>query len=146
MNRMTLCCACRIQFCDTADCKSALRGDGSWRAFFRFRACIGTMNLKFLRQSEGSSGGTSGVWFMESEGVDASFPRRLTTPQLPRSNVSVTLPAVMRGLISAFTHRGLSPHQFTPTSGAHQAASGNGAIGSLFHIGLISRAMAEQQR
>ena len=28
-------------------------------------------------------------------------------------------PSVMRGPTTAFTHRGLSPHQFTPMSGAH---------------------------
>ena len=27
----------------------------------------------------------------------------------------------MRGPTTAFTHRGLSPHQFTPMSGAHEA-------------------------
>src|SRR5882724_2905621 len=30
-----------------------------------------------------------------------------------------TLPLVMRGRTTVFPHRGLSPHQFTPMSGAH---------------------------
>jgi HEAT repeat protein len=33
----------------------------------------------------------------------------------------------MRGPTTAFTHRGLSPHQFTPMSGAHHPATGNAA-------------------
>ena len=49
----------------------------------------------------------------------ASFPRNLTIPQLLRSNVWAIVPLVMRGPTTAFTHRGLSPHQFTPMSGAH---------------------------
>jgi hypothetical protein len=33
------------------------------------------------------------------------------------------LPFDMKGPITAFTHRGLSPHQFTPMSGAHKGLS-----------------------
>ena len=32
-----------------------------------------------------------------------------------------------------FTHRGLTPHQFTPMSGAHQITSLDAAMTLLFH-------------
>ncbi len=41
-------------------------------------------------------------------------------PQLLLSNVWIILPLIERDLMTVFTHRGLSPHQFTPMSGAHQ--------------------------
>gem|GEM_PF-5315447 len=34
----------------------------------------------------------------------------------------------MRSLMTVFTHRGLSPHQFTPMSGAHKPDVVNPAI------------------
>ncbi len=63
--------------------------------------------------------------------TEASFPRDLAIPQLLLSNVWITLPLVLRDLMTVFPHRGLpslaevldeggSPHQFTPRSGAHQ--------------------------
>jgi hypothetical protein len=38
------------------------------------------------------------------------------------SNVWIILPLIQRDLMTVFTHRGLSPHQFTPMSGAHQSS------------------------
>lgn len=52
--------------------------------------------------------------------TEASFPRNLAMPQLLLSNVWIILPLIERDLMTVFTHRGLSPHQFTPMSGAHQ--------------------------
>ena len=65
----------------------------------------------------------------------ASFPRNLAIPQLPRSNVLAIVPLVMRGPTTVFTHRGLSPHQFTPMSGAHQRSwSGRRASRFCLHL------------
>ena len=52
----------------------------------------------------------------------------------------------MRGPTTAFTHRGLSPHQFTPMSGAHKARAANPAMTSLFHAGRQWRGVADAQR
>jgi hypothetical protein len=49
----------------------------------------------------------------------ASFPGNLTIPQLLWSSVWVIVPLVVRGPTTVFPHRELSPHQFTPMSGAH---------------------------
>src|SRR5258708_2075478 len=38
-----------------------------------------------------------------------------------------TLPLVMRGRTTVFPHRGLSPHQFTPMSGAHEVTAPDAA-------------------
>ena len=51
--------------------------------------------------------------------------RNLAIPQLPRSSACVILPLAMRGSLTVFPHRGLSPHQFTPMSGAHQITGAN---------------------
>jgi hypothetical protein len=40
----------------------------------------------------------------------------------------------MRDLTTVFTHRGLSPHQFTPMSGAHNPDSLDAAITLLFAL------------
>jgi hypothetical protein len=37
------------------------------------------------------------------------------------------VPLVMKGPTTVFTHRGLSPHQFTPMSGAHHTMQRMGA-------------------
>ena len=59
--------------------------------------------------------------FVGSSGLtEASFPRDLAIPQLLLSNVWITLFLIMRNAMTVFTHRGLSPHQFTHMSGAHQ--------------------------
>ena len=42
---------------------------------------------------------------------------------------------VMRGPTTAFTHRGLSPHQFTPMSGAHKIGGANRRPASPFDEG-----------
>ena len=74
-------------------------------------------------------------------GPGASFPRNLTIPQLPRSNVWAIVPLVMRGPTTVFTHRGLSPHQFTPMSGAHHRPGADGGWRFLFaSVGPRSRA------
>ena len=61
--------------------------------------------------------------------TEASCPRDLAIPQLLLSNASIILPLVMSGLTTVFTHRGLSPHQFTPMSGAHQPVQATAACG-----------------
>jgi hypothetical protein len=40
---------------------------------------------------------------------------------------------VMNASLTAFPHRGLSPHQFTPMSGAHKPDAVNPAIASRLH-------------
>jgi hypothetical protein len=40
----------------------------------------------------------------------------------------------MKGRTTVFPHRGLSPHQFTPMSGAHQITSLDAAMTILLHI------------
>ncbi len=52
----------------------------------------------------------------------------------------------MNARLTAFSHRGLAPHQFTPMSGAHQAASGNGAVASGCDALRRSRAVPDQRR
>jgi len=54
--------------------------------------------------------------------TEASFPRDLAIPQLLLSSASFMLSLVMSGSLTVFLHRGLSPHQFTPMSGAHRVA------------------------
>ena len=51
----------------------------------------------------------------------ASFPRDLAIPQLLLSSASAILLPESENKMSVFPHRGLSPHQFTPMSGAHHA-------------------------
>ena len=65
--------------------------------------------------------------FVGSSGLtEASFPRNLAIPQLLLSSAWAILPLVMRASpTTVFPHRGLSPHQFTPMSGAHQVAAAN---------------------
>ena len=59
--------------------------------------------------------------FVGSSGLtEASYPRDLAIPQLLLSNVWAIVPLVMRDPTTVFIHRGLSPHQFTPMSGAHK--------------------------
>jgi len=77
--------------------------------------------------------------FVGSSGLtEASFPRDLAIPQLLLSNVWIILPLIQRDLMTVFTHRGLSPHQFTPMSGAHKTLVGS-AIGAT--CSLRSRAI-----
>src|SRR5208282_609997 len=70
------------------------------------------------------------------------FPRNLTIPPFLRSNVWAIVPLVMRGPTTVFTHRGLSPHQFTPMSGAHSVERVAGPVW-LFRFG--SRSMASHR-
>jgi len=68
--------------------------------------------------------------FVGSSGLtEASFPRRLATPQLLLSNVWIIVPLVMRGPTTVFSHRGLPPHQFTPMSGAQSGSRGDCPLG-----------------
>jgi len=55
----------------------------------------------------------------------ASLPRNLAIRQLRRSNVWAIVPLVMRDPTTVLTHRGLSPHQLTPMSGAHEVTGAN---------------------
>jgi hypothetical protein len=41
-------------------------------------------------------------------------------PQLLRPNIWAIVPLVMKSQTTVLAHRGLSPHQSTPMSGAHQ--------------------------
>jgi hypothetical protein len=64
--------------------------------------------------------------FVGSSGLtEASFPRDLAIPQLLLSSACVILPTMKAGRTTVFPHRGLSPHQFTPMSGAHQTLETN---------------------
>ena len=57
--------------------------------------------------------------------TEASFPRDLAIPQLLLSNVWAIVPLVKRDPTTVLTHRGLSPHQFTPMSGAQSGRRGD---------------------
>jgi hypothetical protein len=64
--------------------------------------------------------------FVGSSGLtEAPFPRDLAIPQLLLSSACVILPTMKAGRTTVFPHRGLSPHQFTPMSGAHQTLETN---------------------
>jgi hypothetical protein len=78
--------------------------------------------------------------------TEASFPQDLTIPQLLLSNVWVIVPLIMRDPTTVFTHRGLSPHQFTPMSGAHQPDPPNAAMSSLFQSGHHWRGIGDPGR
>ena len=59
--------------------------------------------------------------FVGSSGLtEASFPRDLAIPQLLLSSACVILLPMKASQMTVFPHRGLSPLQFTPMSGAHQ--------------------------
>src|SRR5207249_1460109 len=59
--------------------------------------------------------------------TEASFPRHLAVPQLLLSSAWAMLILVMRASLTVYPHRGLSPHQFIPMSGAHKAVQRTGA-------------------
>ena len=70
----------------------------------------------------------------------------LAAPQLLRSNVWAIVPLVMKGPTTVFLHRGLSPHQFTPMSGAHKADAPNPAMTCLFQIRSRWRGVGDLRR
>jgi len=77
----------------------------------------------------------------------ASFPRDLAIPQLLLSSASAILQAVKPGRMAVFPHRGLSPHQFAPMSGAHRVAGGIAPPGLEFgHSGRAFRRASGQAR
>src|SRR5438445_13193037 len=60
--------------------------------------------------------------FVGSSGVtEASFPRDLAIPQLLLSSACAILLTMKASRTTVFPHRGLSPLQLTPMSGAHHA-------------------------
>src|SRR5262245_57482049 len=59
--------------------------------------------------------------FVGSSGLtEASSPRDLAIPQLLLSSAWAIVPTMQANPMTVFPHRGLSPHQFTPMSGAHR--------------------------
>src|SRR5947209_2642374 len=56
------------------------------------------------------------------------------------------LTPIMRASLTAFLHRGLSPHQFTPMSGAHHPAAANPATTSVWHAERYWRGVAGLDR
>jgi hypothetical protein len=67
----------------------------------------------------------------------------LAISQLPRSKVLAIVPLVMRGPTTVFTHRELSPHPFTPMSGAHKRSAGQDGFAVLWHAGRAWPALPE---
>ena len=57
--------------------------------------------------------------------LPAPTPPDHAIPQLLLSSAWARLTPVMRIGLTVFPHRGLSPHQFTPMSGAHQPSASN---------------------
>jgi hypothetical protein len=53
------------------------------------------------------------------------------------------VPLIMKGPTTVLTHRGLSPHQFTPMSGAHQPDAQNAAMAVRFHFGRQWRGVCD---
>ena len=77
--------------------------------------------------------------FVGSSGLtEASFPRSLATPQLLLSNVLIILFLITKNPMTVFSHRGLSPHQFTPMSGTHKIGADNSAPRLQFHVFWLS--------
>ncbi len=60
------------------------------------------------------------------------FPRDLAIPELLRCSAWVMLSSVMNASLTAFPQRGLSPHQFTPMSGAHERPGADAEWRALF--------------
>jgi len=52
----------------------------------------------------------------------------------------------MRASLTAFLHRGLSPHQFTPMSGAHHPAAGKAGIARLLAMEHRCPGLPEPER
>ena len=74
--------------------------------------------------------------FVGSSGLtEASYPRNLAIPQLLLSSAGAKLLTMKASRLAVFLHRGLSPRQLTPMSGAHQPAAGNAGIASRLTIG-----------
>src|SRR5207302_4144818 len=65
--------------------------------------------------------------FVGSSGLtEASFPRNLAIPQLLLSSACAILLTMKASRTTVFPHRGLSPLQLTPMSGAHQSVETTG--------------------
>ena len=59
--------------------------------------------------------------FVGSSGLtEASYPRNLAIPQLLLSRACAKLLTMKANRLAVFLHRGLSPRQLTPMSGAHK--------------------------
>ena len=67
--------------------------------------------------------------FVQHDGIcgrNLEERRDLVISKLRRSITSAKLAPVMRASLTAFLHRGLSPHQFTPMSGTHPSVQRTG--------------------
>ena len=53
------------------------------------------------------------------------FGRQAEARRVSAAGAQRIVPLVMKGPSTVSTHRGLSPHQFTPMSGAHKAPAPN---------------------
>jgi len=85
--------------------------------------------------------------FVGSPALTRGFlPTNLAIPQLLRSNVSVIVPLVMRRPTTVFTHRGLSPRQLTPMSGAHKAHAVDAPIAFVLHLLRAGRRATDVHR
>ena len=85
--------------------------------------------------------------FVGSSGLtEASYPRNLAIPQLLRSSACAKLRTMKANRLAVFPHRGLSPRQLTPMSGAHKATAPNAAMTLLFQIEFDWRGIGESRR
>jgi hypothetical protein len=74
--------------------------------------------------------------FVGSSGLtEASYPRNLAIPQLLLSSACAKLLTMKASRLAVFLHRGLSPRQFTPMSGAHKIGGANRRPASPFYAG-----------
>jgi hypothetical protein len=77
--------------------------------------------------------------------VESMGGARLKARETP-PDVWAIVPLVMKGPTTVLTHRGLSPRQFTPMSGAHEADTPNPAMTSLFQRGRHGRRAGDLRR
>ncbi len=73
--------------------------------------------------------------FVGSSGLtEASYPRNLAIPQLLLSSACARLLTMKANRLAVFPHRGLSPRQLTPMSGAHKITAANAGWPPQFRI------------
>ena len=90
------------------------REDRAWGAVYPGRQSLRSFALGYYHAAPAGA----------PEGFLPTEPRG--SPQLLRSNVWAIVPLSVRGPTTVFTHRRLSPHQFTPMSGAHHSVERTG--------------------
>jgi len=116
MNRWRGRGARRMQFCDTADYKSALREEGSWGASMIRESCFGTMNLIRTRSTaaqtshlrNGTPSRCIGISFQSSLPVAAATPATAAVHAATHAGVHSTAHAGVKSATYAAGSHGRS--------------------------------------